>query len=149
MVQKISGLSGGVSSWMGKKGSSRSSLVKNRKQNLCNFDTGAISLRNHGFEGGPHRAAHLFIAELRDINSQNQLQDMATLTRIASFLSSTESALVTAPTTWATLVKSKFIKHCISQSTWSKTVGLSRIEGTTSFGIGTCDELALERLAFR
>ena len=90
---------------------SDSSLVKNRKQNLCNFDTGAISLRNHGFEGGPHRAAHLFIAELKDITSQNQLEDTATLTRIASFLSSTESALVTAPTTWATLVKSKFIKH--------------------------------------
>ena len=43
----------------------------------------------------------------------------------------------------------KFSKHCISQSTWSKTVGLSRIEGTTSFGIGTCDELPLERLTFR
>ena len=84
---------------------SDSSLVKNRKQNLCNFDTGAISLRNHGFEGGPHRAAHLFIAELKDITSQNQLEDTATLTRIASFLSSTESALVTAPTTWVTLVK--------------------------------------------
>ena len=46
------------------------------------------------------------------------------------------------------LIYLKFINHCFSQ-TWSKTVGLSRIEGTTSFGIGTCDELPLERLTFR
>ena len=52
---------------------SNSSLVKNRKQNLCNFDTGAISLRNHGFEGGPHWAAHLFIAASEYINSPTQL----------------------------------------------------------------------------
>ena len=39
----------------------------------------------------------------------------------------------------------KFINHCISQSTWSKTVGLSRIEGTTSLGIGTFEELPLEQ----
>ena len=42
------------------------------------------------------------------------------------------------------LIHLTFINHCVSQ-TWSKTVGLSRIEGTTSLGIGTLDEFPLER----
>ena len=42
------------------------------------------------------------------------------------------------------LIYLKLIKHYVSK-TWSKTVGLSRIEGTTSLGIGTFEELPLER----
>ena len=108
-------------------------------------------MRNHGFEGGPHRAAHLFIAELISIRKINYIEDMATHQNRFLLVVNREcfghGPYNLGDFGYIKMIYLKLINHCVSQ-TWSKTVGLSRIEGTTSFGIGTFDELPLERLTF-
>ena len=85
-------------------------------------------------------------------NLQNKLEDMATHQNRFLLIVNREclghGPYNLADFGYINLIYLKFINHCVSQ-TWSNTVGLSRIEGTTSFGIGTCDELPLKRLTFR